>query len=148
MLKKKVNMKMVYGEPYLLSDEEIEIGDKFVFIGGDFEKCVPKQGYFICEHNDKGKPGSEFAKKIIALPKQIGLLRQRNGIGWAIWDRQLGYDWLLTENDIKEIIESGGECYVEMEDEFTNPEKYKNVGWGDGIKQLKTFNNKVIIHKK
>ena len=68
-------------------------------------------------------------------------------LGWEIWDNNLAYDWFLTEEDIKEIIEAGGNCNVEMIDEFTNPNEYKNVGWGDGVPKVKTYNNKVIIHK-
>jgi hypothetical protein len=38
-----------------------------------------------------------------------------------------------TFKKIDELLVNGGEFEMEMEDEFTNPKAFENIGWGDGL---------------
>jgi hypothetical protein len=46
-------------------------------------------------------------------------------------------DQIPTDEDslikMRMIMINGGEFEMEMEDEFSNPEAFKNVGWGEGL---------------
>lgn len=46
---------------------------------------------------------------------------------------------------LTQILNSGGEFEIEMEDEFSNPKAFENVGWGDGLPRPIFINDMVRI---
>ena len=57
------------------------------------------------------------------------------------------YDvYFINNRKIIEEIHNNIDIEIEMVDEFTNPELYDGIAWGDGEATPKLHKNKVIIH--
>lgn len=117
--------------PFIVSKDEakeLEEGKLYLFNFGDGGCCVGYENE-IC---DKSDILNFFEVKV--EPENIGLVMSLNG------NRDIDVE------DFNAIMAKDGWCYVEMEDEFTNPEKFTNVGWGDSIPQLKLYDGKCLIN--
>ena len=80
--------------------------------------------------------------EVIATPEQIGLT----------YDIQ--YEYIdggelkdIETWELQEIVKNNYECEVEMVDEFSHPELFQHVGWGDGLPIPRMVNNKIVILK-
>lgn len=78
-----------------------------------------------------------LAREVIVGPEQIGLVLSE-GIG-------SNHKSEISIEDINRIMANKGWCYVEMEDEFTSPERFRNVGWGDSVPEVKLENGLCVI---
>jgi len=52
----------------------------------------------------------------------------------------------IIESLYNKIAEDYGKCYVETMDEFTHPELFKNVAWGESKPLVHFVNGKAVIH--
>lgn len=75
--------------------------------------------------------------------KMVGYISHNYGIHPedAFFDR-------ITKDDIRFIMDNEIECFIEMMDEFTNPEFYEGVPLFEGEKKPKLHKGKIIIHLK
>jgi len=144
MPKKTVKLILANDKPYLISDDSLDSASNqdLAFLIGD--------KWVIACFDDMLGPEIKEVKKIIAIPEQIGYVNR-----WATDRIDSGdtpsaeklVECLADDITLKEIInDNDGECEIEMEDEFTNPEKYEGIGWGDGVPVPKLKEGKVIIY--
>lgn len=80
--------------------------------------------------------------EVLATPEQIGLtydVEYETISGGELKDIQL---W-----ELQEIINNDFTCSVEMVDEFSHPELFQHVGWGDGLPIPRFVNDKIVILK-
>lgn len=80
--------------------------------------------------------------EVVATPDQIGLtydVEYETISGGELKDIQL---W-----ELQEIINNDFTCSVEMVDEFSHPELFQHVGWGDGLPIPRFVNDKIVILK-
>lgn len=117
--------------PFIVDKDETanpEKGKPYLFIFEDGGCCV------ACpeEINDMSDTKNCFEVKV--APEQIGLVKKDSG----------GFREMTCE-DMNSIMSRDGWLYVEMEDEFTNPEKFTHVSWGDSVPELKLHEGKCII---
>jgi hypothetical protein len=102
--------------PYVVAKQPIMKNDLYLTPNNEIKTCIG------------GETRKELSEclKIMATPNQVP----------------------NDENSLKkltEILSSGGEFELEMEDEFTNPKAFENVGWGDGLPQPILVDNKIVI---
>lgn len=117
--------------PFIVDKDETknpEKGKPYLFKFQDGGCCV------ACpeEINDLSETTNCFEIKV--SPEQIGFVKGLEGLKE------------ISSDEINTIMSKDGWCYVEMEDEFTNPEKFTHVSWGDSIPELKLHNGKCLIH--
>lgn len=87
------------------------------------------------------------AKLIVAKQEQIAYIENDSHLINKIDDKQC-YD-LLDQNassTINKIMDNNGICSILCKDEFTHPEDYLNVAWGEGKPVPLLKNNKVLIY--
>ena len=53
----------------------------------------------------------------------------------------------FVHDDMVEIYRQGGELYYATQDEFTHPEKYANVAWGEGLPEPVYIDGKLLLTK-
>jgi hypothetical protein len=51
----------------------------------------------------------------------------------------------MVHDDMVEIFRKGGEVYYMYKDEFTHPEEYVNVAWGEGVRQPVYMDGKLLL---
>jgi len=56
-------------------------------------------------------------------------------------------DRRMVHDDMVEIFRKGGEVYYMYKDEFTNPEEYVNVAWGEGVRQPVYVDGKLLLSR-
>ena len=119
-IKNGIKCGAAYVKPYLVSEEQINLDDLCIFvieIDGDENFVV------ACPDDLLGDQIKEVFR-VVAEPEQIG----------------------VDVEQLQKIIDNGGECEIEGMDEFTNPEDYKDVGWGDGVCKPKLVDGKAVIY--
>ena len=101
---------------FLIFNDFIMKGDSYLDKNGELKVCIG------------GETNSDLkdCKKIAALPHQIPTDE-------------------TTLRKLTQILNSGGEFEMEMEDEFSNPKAFENVGWGDGLPRPIFINDMVRI---
>jgi hypothetical protein len=100
--------------PYIVFNDPIMEGDNYFNKNGELMVCIGNES-----NNDL-----EGSIKIVALPNEIptddeSLIKMRM------------------------IMNNGGEFDMEMEDEFSNPKAFENVGWGEGLPRPILINGKI-----
>lgn len=86
------------------------------------------------------------AQLIVAEPHQIGIIKNEFYTGEE--DGEPKYCDLFNPKQkliLKKILVDNGMCRIAAIDEFTNPEEYQNVAWGEGIGRPKLIDGKVLI---
>jgi hypothetical protein len=101
---------------FFVFNDPIMKNDLYFTRDGEIKECV----------GGETRKQLKDCKKIAALPHQIPTDK----------------DSLMK---LSKIMKQGGWFEIEMEDEFTNPKKFENVGWGDGLPQPILVNDKVLI---
>ena len=92
---------------------------------------------------EDGLPQIELDNGMLIEHDRIGYIAERY-TGWST-DYNLEP---ISQAEINFIIENDIDIEVEVVDEFSNPELYEGVGWGDGEVMPKLHKNKIIIHYK
>jgi hypothetical protein len=105
-MKKKVKIVLVGGDkrPYIVANEPIMKGDSYL---------TSDLRVMYCFGGESNKD-LEGCVKVMVKPTQLP-------------------DDDDTFKKIDELLVNGGEFEMEMEDEFTNPKAFENIGWGDGL---------------
>ena len=105
---------------YIISEDKLQKGDKFIFIDGENYSLRPKYGYFVCTNTEDNlfKECETFARKVIATPDQINLSKQ----------------------DKEAIFTNAGKCEVEMTTCDAGEDGM------NGFREPKLKNGKIIIH--
>jgi hypothetical protein len=105
-MRKSVKLMMIgsNGLPYIVARQPIMKDDSYLTPNNDIKTCVG--GETNKELND--------CLKIMATPDQI----------------PTDEDSLIK---MRMILINGGEFDMEMEDEFSNPKAFEDVGWGEGL---------------
>lgn len=118
-IKGGIKSDVAYIKSYLVSEEQINSDDLCLFViesDGEETLAVASPGDLL---GDQIKE----AYRVVAEPEQIG----------------------VDFEQLQKIMDNGGECEIEGVDEFTNPEDYKDVGWGDGVWKPKLIDGKIIF---
>jgi|SanBayMetagenome_1026888.scaffolds.fasta_scaffold69857_3 hypothetical protein len=117
-MKKSVKLVLVGFErlPYIVAKQPIMRGDLYLNTNGFIKEC------FGGETNKE----LDGCLKVMVKPSQLS-------------------DDDDTYRRIDEILVSGGDFEMEMEDEFTNPKAFENMGWGDGLPRPIFVNNKIKL---
>jgi len=86
------------------------------------------------------------AQLIVAEPHQIGLIKNEFYTGEGNNEPKY-YDLFNIKQKLilKKILVDNGMCTIAAIDEFTNPEEYQNIAWGEGIGRPKLIDGKVLI---
>lgn len=92
---------------------------------------------------EDGRPYIELEDGTLINHDMIGYIAQ----SYSGWGAEYTLE-LITLPDIHFIIDNNVEIEVEMIDEFTNPELFRHVAWGEGSTTPKLHKNKIIIHYK
>lgn len=89
----------------------------------------------------------ENVRMIVATPDQIALIEKASHLSYNV-DQKKCFDVFDDDRHffLNKILSSNGDCYVLCKDEFTNPEEYQNVAWGEGKTKVILKNNKVVIY--
>lgn len=87
------------------------------------------------------------AKLIVATPEQIAYTEKNSFLSNKLENKKC-FDIFDDERHdyLNKILANDGSCYILCKDEFTNPEEYVDVSWGDGKTLVVLKNNKVIIY--
>ncbi len=113
---------------------------------------------FLFQFNNKSEPVAanfddligheiEDVKLIVATPDQIAYVEKDNHLSNGIESKKC-FD-IFDDNRsefLDRILNNDGSCYILSKDEFTHPEEYTDVSWGDGKTKVILKNNKVIIY--
>ena len=102
--------------PYVVAKQPIMKGDSYLSPDLKLMSCIGGE-------SNKQLEGCE---KVMAFPNQMPTDE-------------------ISQKKMTEILSNGGEFEMIMEDEFTNPKAFENVGWGDGLPRLILINDKVVI---
>lgn len=102
--------------PYVVSRQPIMRGDAYL---------TPDLKLMYCDGKESNKQ-LEGCNKVVVFPEQIPTDE-------------------ISLKKITEILNNGGEFDIEMEDEFTNPKAFEDVGWGDGLPRPVLVNDKIVI---
>ena len=87
-------------------------------------------------------PYIELEDGTIIDHSKIGFVSQ----GYSGWASEYHTLEPITSTEVLFIINNNIDIEIEMVDEFTNPELYDGIAWGDGEATPKLHKNKVIIH--
>ena len=77
------------------------------------------------------------AQEVMVSPEQIGVT-YADGFGSQEKAE-------ITIETINEIMSKDGWCYLDIDDEFTAPEKFEHVAWGESSPQVVLYNGKCLI---
>lgn len=121
-------------KPCLVCDEAIDAGSPVLLPSGESRVMTNSDMIHYLDSE------SNATKKIVVFPEQIG------------WVRHLpeGSSFIsefseVPEQYIRQAINNGGICYIEMEDEFTDSKKHINTPFFEGEVKPRLVEGKVII---
>ncbi len=77
------------------------------------------------------------SQQVMVSPEQIGLVYAE---GHGSKKKSL-----ISADDINRIMANEGWCYIEVDDEFTAPERFEHVSWGDSEPEVKLEEERCII---
>jgi hypothetical protein len=87
------------------------------------------------------------AKLIIAEHDQIAYVEKNHHLYHDIQSKKCFDIFDDDRNEfLDKILKNNGSCYILCKDEFTHPEEYTDVSWGDGKTKIVLKDNKVIIY--
>ncbi len=139
IMKKQVEFLSIDDKCYFVSklDDNCHEDDLFIF---NIDNKLT-EAYF----DDLLGSGIKWVKKVIVEPKQIGWLFNEG----PPHDRNQDYRGKFIEpvRIPKEQFENGKIYEIEMIDEFSNPEEFKDEGLFDSKAKPKLIEGKVIIYK-
>ena len=120
--------------PFIVSKDNSSETDKdklylFRFSNGGCCIAYPDEVFYLNE--------VESAQEVVVSPEQIGVT-YADGFG-----SEEKTD--ITIETINEIMSNKGWCYVNIEDEFTAPEKFEHVAWGESLPEVVLYNGKCLI---
>jgi hypothetical protein len=52
----------------------------------------------------------------------------------------------MDDSDIQKILDNGGDCHIELVDEFEAPEMFIDKPWGSNQLRISFVNDKIVIH--
>jgi hypothetical protein len=52
----------------------------------------------------------------------------------------------MDDSDIQKILDNGGDCHIELVDEFEAPEMFYDKPWGSNELRISFVSGKIIIH--
>lgn len=130
--------------PYLIDEYnnfDSEIDSLFLFSFNNGQE--PVEAYF----DDMLGNQIQSTKLIVATPDQIAFTEKASHLTYKVNEKKC-FD--IFDDDrhlfLNKILSNNGDCYVLCKDEFTHPEEYKDVAWGEGKTKIILKNNKVIIY--
>jgi len=150
MIKKPAKLIMVQGNPFVVTNDNIETGDLYVRYD-ELGNPNVYQCYDVLHRENKTWLIDNFDSttcwKVIAEPSQVGMIDKLT-IFKFLWIIKYT-DFALSEMDeydIQKIVDNRGNCFVELVDEFESPEMFYNDPWGNDKLRISFVNDKIIIH--
>lgn len=150
MIKKPAKLIMVQGNPFVVTNDNIETGDLYVRYD-EFGNPNVYQCYDVLHRENKTWLIDNFDSttcwKVIAEPSQVGMIDKLTTFKflWIIKYTDFALSE-MDEYDIQKIVDNGGNCFVELVDEFESPEMFYNDPWGNDELRISFVNDKIIIH--
>lgn len=120
--------------PFIVSKDKVSDFEKetlYLFRFEDGGCCVAYPNE-VCDLNDVLS-----AQEVAVSPEQIGVMRA-DGFG-----SEEKTD--ISIEVINQIMSKEGWCYVDIDDEFTAPEKFTHVAWGESVPEIVLHNGKCVI---
>lgn len=150
MIKKPAKLIMVQGNPFVVTNDNIETGDLYVRYD-ELGNSNVYQCYDVLHRENKTWLIDNFDSttcwKVIAEPSQVGMIDKLTTFKflWIIKYTDFALSE-MDEYDIQKIVDNGGNCFVELVDEFESPEMFYNDPWGNDELRISFVNDKIIIH--
>ena len=150
MKKKPAKLIMVQGNPYVVTNDNIELGNLYVRYDN---QGIPN--VFQCHevlHREKkswliDNFDSTTCWKVVAKPSQVGMMDKLTTFKFLWFIKYT--DMALSEmddSDIQKILDNGGDCHIELVDEFEAPEMFYDKPWGSNQLRISFVSGKIIIH--
>jgi len=131
-------------QPYIIDEYnnfDSEVNSLFLFYFK--ENNNPVVGNF----DDLLGDGIDKVKLIVATPDQIAFMEKNHHLYHDIQSKKCFDIFDDDRNEfLDKILKNNGSCYILCKDEFTHPEEYTDVSWGDGKTKIVLKDNKVIIY--
>jgi negative regulator of genetic competence, sporulation and motility len=85
--------------------------------------------------------------KVVAEPSQVGMMDKLTTFKflWFIKYTDMAISE-MDDSDIQKILDNGGDCFIELVDEFESPEMFYDKPWGSSELRISFFSDKIIIH--
>lgn len=121
-------------EYYLVStrEENIEDNDLCVFETINEDKISE---YSVGYKDQKVTPNLYEIYRVMVTPSMLGYYTIDNGP-----------KRIISIMEIDAILKNNGSIKIEVMDEFTHPDEYNDVGWGDGLIKPLLKDGKVVLH--
>lgn len=121
-------------EYYLVStrEENIEDNDLCVFETINEDKISE---YSVGYKDQKVTPNLYEIYRVMVTPSMLGYYTIDNGP-----------KRIISIMEIDAILKNNGSIKIEAMDEFTHPDEYNNVSWGDGLVKPLLQNGKAVLH--
>ena len=150
MKKKPAKLIMVQGNPFVVTNDNIETGDLYVRYNN---QGVPNvyQCYEVLHRENKTWLIDNFDSttcwKVVAEPSQIGMMDKLTTFKflWFIKYTDMALSEMY-ESDIQNIIDNGGDCFIELVDEFECPEVFHDDPWGNDELRIYFVDDKIVIY--
>jgi hypothetical protein len=150
MKKKPAKLIMVQGNPFVVTNDNIELGN--LYVRYDIQG-IPN--VFQCNkvlHREKKSSlidnfDSTTCLKVVAEPSQVGMMDKLTTFKflWFIKYTDMAISE-MDDSDIQKILDNGGDCFIELVDEFESPEMFYDKPWGSSELRISFFSDKIIIH--
>lgn len=116
--------------------------DKFLF------EFKGESGFDISFFEDHLHSQVNSCNLILSESPEIALIERCSHLIHKLEDKETSDLFDEKNKDVLDrIINNNGFCRVLCYDEFSNPDKYANIGWGDGKPTIMRKDNKVILYE-
>ena len=120
---------------YYLASLETENIDKTDLCAFELKNDDNTFSYVIGYQDEILSPRVNEIYRVLATPNMLGFYTIDNG--------PLR---IISIMEIDNILKNNGSIKMETMDEFTHPDEYNDVGWGDGLIKPLLKDGKVVLH--
>ena len=120
---------------YYLASLETENIDKNYLCAFELKNDDNTFSYVIGYQDEILSPRVNEIYRVLATPNMLGFYTIDNG--------PLR---IISIMEIDNILKNNGSIKMETMDEFTHPDEYNDVGWGDGLIKPLLKDGKVVLH--
>lgn len=113
------------------TESDIEKDKAYLFRFVDGGCCI------ACRNEISDMSEVVSAHAVMVQPEHIGLVHAE---GYGSRNKKE-----ISKDDINRIMANDGWCYIEVDDEFTAPERFEHVYWGDSEPEVKLEEERCII---
>lgn len=121
-------------EYYLVSTRNENIDDNDLCVFETINENNVSE-YSVGYTDQKVSPNVKEIYRVLVTPSMLGYYKIDNGP-----------KRLISIMEIDAILKNNGSVLLEVMDEFTHPDEYRNVSWGDGLIKPLLQDGKAILH--